>query len=255
MDSMRPDDANWDMQAIQHGWDVFDANGDKVGDVSDVSAGYVTVSKGFIFTSDRYIPVSAIEQTANDRVYLNVTKDEIDMRGWDEMPETGVYAQTQRQSTMPRTGTSTGTSTASDDDETLKLREERLRADKQRVQTGDVSVGKRVVTEQQSIDVPVSHEEVVVEQHPVDPTRRAEGDIDEGEDREIHVPVHGEQVRVEKEPVVYGEVDVHKRQVQDTQRVSGTARREEARVNKKGDDIDIDGFDEDRDTESHHPPS
>lgn len=254
MESMRPGDTNWDVQAIQHGWDVFDADGDKVGDVSDVFAGYVTVSKGFIFTSERYIPVSAIERTAHDRVYLNVTKDEIDASGWDQMPETGVYAQPDQQPTTPRPD-------ASGDDETLKLREERLRADKQRVQTGDVTVGKKVVTEQKNIDVPVSHEEVVVEQHPVDPTRRAESDIDAADDREIHVPVHEEQVRVEKEPVVYGEVDVHKRQVQDTQRVSGTARREEARVDRNGDNIDVDGIDgvddldEGRETEPPHPAS
>lgn len=250
MQSMRPGDTNWDVQAIQHGWNVFDADGDKVGDVSDVSPGYVTVSKGFIFTSDRYIPASAIERTGNDRVYLNVTKDEIDARGWDQMPDTGVYAQPDQQPTTPRPDAT--------DDETLKLREERLRADKQRVQSGDVTVGKKVVTEQQNIDVPVSHEEVVVEQHPVDPTRRADGDIDAGDDREIHVPVHEEQVRIDKEPVVYGEVDVHKRQVQDTQRVSGTARREEADVDRKGDNIDvdgIDGMDEGRETEPHHPPS
>lgn len=42
-------------------------------------------------------------------------------------------------------------------------------------------------------------------------------------------------MRVEKRPVVIGEVTVGKRPVQETQQVSGTVRREEARVDHEGD--------------------
>jgi hypothetical protein len=44
-----------------------------------------------------------------------------------------------------------------------------------------------------------------------------------------------EEVRVEKTPVVREEVSLKKRQVQDTQEVSDTVRREEAWVDRTGD--------------------
>lgn len=249
----------WSFDQIQDDSDVLDANGDKVGSLDELHPNYLTVSKGFIFTSERYIPLSAIDRVEGDKIYLNVTKDDIDDRNWDQIPAEDVYERTdQPVATAGRTdvdtdydvGTDTGTDT---DTERMKLREERLRADKERVQAGQVDVGKDVVTEQRSMDVPISHEEVTVEHHPVDPTQPASGDIGEGEDREIHIPVHEEQVRADTEPVVYDEVDVHKRRVQDTQRVSGTVRREEARVDKEG-DVEVDAADQDRESEPPPPP-
>jgi len=50
--------------------------------------------------------------------------------------------------------------------------------------------------------------------------------------------VREEQVHVEKRPVVKEEVTIGKRQVQDTEKVSGTIRKEEIKVDKKG-DVDV----------------
>src|SRR5829696_9437168 len=72
-----------------------------------------------------------------------------------------------------------------EDRERIELREEELRASKERVKAGEVRVHKDVVTEKKSIDVPVTREEVVVERHPVS-GRPVDGDI--GEDEEIRIP-------------------------------------------------------------------
>jgi len=48
-------------------------------------------------------------------------------------------------------------------DRTLRLHEEQLQVSKERVQTGEVQVHKRVVTELRTMQVPVQREEVVVE--------------------------------------------------------------------------------------------
>jgi uncharacterized protein (TIGR02271 family) len=116
--------------------------------------------------------------------------------------------------------------------QSIELREEELRAEKERVQAGEVRVRKEVVSEKRTIDVPVTREEVVIERKPA-AGRTAEGGIDE--DEEIRIPVMEEEVRVEKTPVVREEVTLKKRQVQDTERVSDTVRREEARVEQTGD--------------------
>jgi uncharacterized protein (TIGR02271 family) len=140
-----------------------------------------------------------------------------------------------------RTGTTMpsapGPATA-EGERTMRLREEELRARKQPVQTGQVELGKEVVTEEKSMEVPRTREEVVVERRPVEP-RPADRPIGEGGET-VEVPVREERVQVEKEPVVYEEVGLGKQQVQETERVSDTVRREEARVEQEG-DVDLRG--------------
>lgn len=113
----------------------------------------------------------------------------------------------------------------------VELREERLRAEKQPVEAGEVTVGKKVVSEEQELEVPVRREEAIIERRATE-KRPASGQI--GEEDEIRVPLREEQVRVEKEPVVTEEITVGKRQVQDTKRVSDTVRREEAEIDEEG---------------------
>lgn len=114
----------------------------------------------------------------------------------------------------------------------LKLRAEQLKVYKQSVQTGEVGLRKEVVSEQQNINVPVSHEEVYIEQRP------GSGQVSDtpvGEGETFRVPVSAEQVQTSKQTVETGEVAVGKRTVQGTQQVSDTVRREEARVERQGD--------------------
>jgi len=115
----------------------------------------------------------------------------------------------------------------------MPLREEQLNVEKQRVQTGEVRVHKEVVTEQQRIDVPVSHEEVVIERHPASEARAVDTPIGQGET--VRVPISEEQVNVTKQTVETGEIDIKKRDVQGEQRVTGTVQREEPRIEKSGD--------------------
>jgi len=150
---------------------------------------------------------------------------------------------------MSRSGQTTGyTNTAStgqasdyntDAGQNIQLREEQLNVNKQAVQTGQAGIRKEVVTEQQSVDVPVSHEEVVIERRPAS-GQPSDAPIGEGET--YRIPVREEQVTVDKQPVVREEVSLGKRQVQDTQRVSDTVQREEARIEREG-DVNVQGTD------------
>ena len=121
--------------------------------------------------------------------------------------------------------------------ETMQLREEELIARKQNVETGQVHIGTDVVSEQRTLEVPVTREEVTIERHPVE-RRPSDQPMDE-RGQTIAVPVHEEQVELEKRPVVYEEVGVGKREVEETHEVSGTVRREEARIEQDG-DVDLD---------------
>jgi uncharacterized protein (TIGR02271 family) len=115
----------------------------------------------------------------------------------------------------------------------VEFREEELRAEKERVQAGEVRLRKEVITEERSIEVPVTREEVVIERRPAARGQEADSAIDEGE--EIRIPLMEEEVRVEKTPVVREEITLKKRQVQGMEEVSDTVRREEARIDQTGD--------------------
>ncbi|HLG77216.1 MAG TPA: YsnF/AvaK domain-containing protein [Ktedonobacteraceae bacterium] len=114
----------------------------------------------------------------------------------------------------------------------MRLREEQLNVDKERVQTGEVHLRKEVVNEQKQINVPVQREEVVIERHPFQDGQATDTPI--GQDEAIRVPVSEERVNVSKTPVETGEVTIGKRTVQDQQQYTDTVQREEPRLEQSG---------------------
>ncbi len=129
--------------------------------------------------------------------------------------------------------------TGTEGEQRLKLREEQLRAQKQPVETGEARLRKDVVSEEQSMDVPVTHEEVYVERRPGS-GQPSETPI--GGSETYRVPVREEQVETSKQAVEKGEVALGKRQAQETKRVSDTVRHEEAHIEREG-DVDLQGND------------
>lgn len=113
----------------------------------------------------------------------------------------------------------------------LDLRQEELDINKYRVETGDVTLHKDIVEEEQSVNVPVSHDQVVIEQRAVnhEPTNEPIT-----EEETIHIPVTAEKIDVEKHTVVTGEVSAHKRSVQETEQVHEVLRKEVADVQSHG---------------------
>lgn len=136
-------------------------------------------------------------------------------------------------------------------EESMKLHEERLNVDKERVQTGEVNVGKHVVEETQTVDVPVQRDEVYVERRPVNESSDTGfSDRDGLDDKDsIQVDITEERLNVSKDDVVSEEIVVGKRKVQDTEHVRETVRREEADIDEdtlrnKGTDRDKGLFDD-----------
>ena len=116
---------------------------------------------------------------------------------------------------------------------TVQLRQEELAARKRAVDAGRVSVGTEVVQEQQTLEVPITREEVSIERHAVD--RRPSNTPISATSDTLTVPVHQEQLTTEKQTVVYEEVNLAKRAVHDTQHVSARLRKEVVDVDTRGD--------------------
>ena len=121
-------------------------------------------------------------------------------------------------------------------DDVIQLREEELHVDKNRVQAGEVTVGKHVVSEEKSVTVPVEHEEIVVTRHAVD---RAADPSQIGADSEtMKVALMAEQVSTNVTAHVVEEVEVGKRTVQEQKTVTDTVRKEKLDVDTDG-NVDV----------------
>jgi uncharacterized protein (TIGR02271 family) len=130
------------------------------------------------------------------------------------------------------------TSSASHDQDTngsLQLHKEELDITKNNVDAGEVVLSKDVVEEQKTVDVPVMHEEVVIQRRKIN-NERSDDSISSEET--IHIPVSQEEVEVNKYTVTTEEITASKRQVEETQHVQETLKREEAHVNTTG-SVDI----------------
>jgi uncharacterized protein (TIGR02271 family) len=121
-------------------------------------------------------------------------------------------------------------------EERLRLHEEKLNVDKERYQAGEVNVTKHVVEDTQTVEIPVTLEEVYIERRAVTDETAAGEVFDDGEN--IHIPVTEERVEVTKRPVVSEEIIVGKREVHDTETVSERVRREEADIDRTDDVLD-----------------
>lgn len=209
---------------LQPGMDVYASDGDKVGTIVNVTDDTITVEKGFFFPSDHVIPVTAIEGVGDDgRVYLRITKDAALNQEWDTTPR--VATDPAADFTTPaRDAMTTG-----DETTRVPVYEEDLTPVKRPVSRGAVRIEKEVVTENRTVEVPVTEERVRITQVDTDGavTGDTAGAFQEGH---IEVPLTGEEVSMEKTVRQTGEVLVEKETVQREESVDGTVRREEVHV-------------------------
>lgn len=125
------------------------------------------------------------------------------------------------------------------DHQTLRLYEERLIANKQRMKTGEVAVGKRVETETQRVSVPVEKERVIVERTtPSDVgTAVTPGEATFQNAEVARMEVYEEVADIRREPFVREEVQVRKEVTQEQVDREEQVRREELDINTNGDPI------------------
>lgn len=222
---------------LVNGTPVYDANGDKVGDVSQYQSGdgYFVMTKGFFFPKDLYVPLNVIQRATTDGVYLGLTKDQINNENWDNPPSTTDRNARYAQGTAPDATMRTDQTARQGQRVDVPVAEEELVANKQREQIGDVKVHKDVTTQPESIEVPVSREEVHVKEVPASGQAATDVPDDAFQDRTINVPVYGEQVDVEKVPRVTDEVQIGKSRVTQDKRFTDTVKREDVVVDGPGD--------------------
>jgi uncharacterized protein (TIGR02271 family) len=224
---------------INVGDDVYGSDGDKIGSVAEVQSSYLVVEKGFFFPTDYYIPMSAVSSASNGQITLNVAKDAALNSGWDTVPDVTAMGATTTDTIstdvndvgMTERQTATARAAETEDELRIPVMEEELTATVREQEAGAVRIEKDVITEEQTLDVPVTEERVRVERRVVD---RPVSATDAGafEETVIDVPLRTETVDIQKQARVAEEVVVSKDAVQRTERVSATVRREEVYVDE-----------------------
>lgn len=202
-----------------------------LGEVQEIGTTYVRTKKGLINKHDYYLPKYLVEGYDGDKVYFRITQDDADRLFTNENdtpPSNEEYRSTYRdrnplKDTLP-----------SDIETKIPVMGERLDVTKTETE-GEVRIVKEPVTETKIVEVPVTHEELVVEKHDVTGDRQRQQTSSDGpvtSEEEIRVPLKEEHVRVTKEPYVKEEVSVKKKPVMETRQVTDEVRSE--RVNVQG---------------------
>lgn len=129
---------------------------------------------------------------------------------------------------------SANTAAAGNEGEIIRS-EEQLNVQKEKVQTGEARLRKYVVTDTETVEVPVTREEVRVERTPISAEEAAnfKGNIDES-GQEASVTLSEERVNVNKETVPVEKVSLNKEQITETERHTEELRKEQI-------DTDVDG--------------
>jgi uncharacterized protein (TIGR02271 family) len=129
-------------------------------------------------------------------------------------------------------------------DSAMTRSEERLDVGTQTRETGRARLRKHVVTEQQQVTVPVSHEELRVEREPITEANR--GDAHDGpaiSEEEHEVTLHAERPVVSTETEAVERVRLGTETVRSQETVSGEVRKEEIEI-----DDDVQATDATRDS-------
>ncbi len=241
-----------DMTRELIGRQVVDNHGEKVGKIGQIyldersgEPTWATVNTGLFGTKESFVPLQNADVHDRD-VALGVEKQAVKnsphvgrsderLTGSEEDELYRHYGIGQgrtdaRHATGERTDRTGRDRTArTGGDDAIVRHEENLRVGTETEETGRVALRKYVVTEDQTVTVPVSHEEVRLEREPIDGTEATArpGAIGEAEQE---VTLHRERPVVDKTTEAVEKVRLGTRTVTEDEKVSDTVRKERIEV-------------------------
>ncbi len=212
------------------GYTLYGSDNKSVGKIQDAGPDYIHVTTGLLGLGGALnIPRSAIDHCSGDSCYLDIPADQVHAMGWNRAPaEQPTEEQRKQAAGMPPA------QGVEEQARRIPLRDEEIEVHKHREKVGEVVIGKEVVEEQRTLNVPVSREEVTIERHIVD--RPAEGALPPtGRESEVvRVPIYEDVVDVEKRAHVHEELVVSPEDVTTQEKITRTVRREVPEVSTTG---------------------
>jgi uncharacterized protein (TIGR02271 family) len=202
------------------------SNGTDLGEIQDVGNTYVRTKKGLLNKKEYFLPKYLAEGYDGDKVYFRISQDDADnlFSNEENVPPADEDYRTKYRDENPARDT-----LAEDIEQRIAVMGERLHASKTQTQD-EVRVVKEPVTETETVEVPVTHEELVVERRPATGDTPTSGEGPVTSEQEVRVPLMEEHVKVTKEPYVKEEVVLGKKQVTETEKVTDKVRSEKVKV-------------------------
>ena len=235
---------------------AVDPQGDKIGSVGQVylndqtgQPDWITVNTGLFGMKENFAPLAGSSFNGDDLVLpfdKTVVKDSPDIADsshLDSDEQQSLYSYYQQYlGAGPSGGYQQGTNggdtgyqsgegydtSGPNTDEAMTRSEEQLRVGTEQVEAGRARLRKYVVTEQQTVQVPVSHEEVRIEREPITDANR--GDAVAGgaiTEEEHEVVLHAERPVVATEAVPVERVRIGTETVTEQETVTGDIRKEQ----------------------------
>ena len=183
-------------------------NDEDLGEVQEVGDTYVLVQKGLINKEKYYIPQNEVESYDGNILRFKLSEEEIKGKYLGDSPpltrNTGKDGKEESESTR------------------VPLVEERLNISKRDVTYKEATLIKEPLTETKTVEVPITHEELIVERRPASESTTSTSDLKPPviSKEEIKIPLKKEEVEVKKEPYVKEEVVLKKRRVTETKTIT-----------------------------------
>jgi uncharacterized protein (TIGR02271 family) len=188
------------------------SNDEDLGEVQEITDGYVLVQRGILNKEKFYIPQDQAESYDGTVITFRVSEDEIiNKYKRDSAPissfDTDNSSRIQQQQQESES-----------EETTVPLTAEKLGVSKD-TKESRATITKEPVTETKTVQVPLTHEEVTIETRPPSGDLEAQTPVSSKED--ITIPVKKEEVgEVTKTPYVKEEVVVKKKPITETKEVS-----------------------------------
>ncbi|MGH2458340.1 MAG: YsnF/AvaK domain-containing protein [Chloroflexota bacterium] len=218
------------------GCDLNGSDNKSIGKIQETHQGYLHITTGLLgLGGTLYIPRSAIDHCSGNTCYLDIPADQVDAMGWSQKPaEPANQAQFREGAPKQASATPSSTGEAAEQTRRIPLRDEEIEIHKHREKVGEVVIGKEVVEEQRTFNVPVSREEVTIERHTVDQPIKGPMPPVGQESEVVRVPIYEDVVDVEKRAHVHEELVVSPEEVTTQEQVTRTVRREVPEVSTTG---------------------
>jgi uncharacterized protein (TIGR02271 family) len=211
-------------------------NDEDLGKVQEVGDTYVLVQKGLISKEKLYIPQSEVEGYDGDVLRFKISEDDIRSKYLGDMP--------------PSVSSSVDDNTNNNEEENIAkqeesestrvpLVEEKLNVSKREVTYKEATLIKEPVTETKTVEVPVTHEELIVERRPPTEATTSQDELKPPVTtrEEIKIPLKKEEFEVKKEPYVKEEAVIKKKRVEERKTITEDVKSEKLVDDSTGNDF------------------
>lgn len=205
-----------------------DKNNEDLGEVQGIGINYIFIQKGLMNKEKFYIPYSEVESYDGNVLKFKLSEEEI------KSNYTGDHLASSPNVSIIKGDTKNEDKRSESDSTIHPLVEEKLNISTE-VKYKEAKLIKEPVTETKKVEVPVTHEELVVERRPAGENTPSVQDLEPPVTtrQELKIPLKREQVEIKKETYIKEEVVVKKRRVLETKTITEEVSSEKLLVSRQ----------------------